>query len=178
MPANSSYIDDSSGYSELFDYLDKTYIYQLLAQDESEVNLDISTSLSAAQQSRLNTALNWGRSLIDTALRELYEVSTLTQADAPAVIKDLNARLAQNMLERRRLRAGEAPAELLADIRAELMDLAQESTPYSLPWTRRGGIGSAQESKATHFDDAGQFGNIIPESDQDIVWPDLANEST
>lgn len=174
--ANNSYIDSSSGYVELFNFLDKLHIYELLAQQESEVNTDISTSLSSAQADRLNQSLNWGRSLIDTGLRELYVVDGLTYADAPDIIKDLNARLAQNFLERRRLRSGEAPSDDIRDLRLEIEVLAKESSSYSLTFARKGGIASATESKATQFDNAGQFDNIIPQSDDSEIWPDLANQ--
>lgn len=173
---NSSYIDNASNYVELSYYLDLLHIYELVSQQESDTNTDISTALSSAQQDRLNTALNWGRDQIDTALRELYDISTLTYASAPSLLKNLNARLAQWMLEKRRLRQGESTTDDLVDLRAELVELATESSVYSLDLTRKGGIASVQESKCSQFDSARQFDNIIPQSDQGEVWPDLAND--
>lgn len=173
---NNSYINSSSDYLELWNYLDKTHIYQLVGEQESEVETTLTDTLISAQQDRLNTALNWGRSLIDSALRELYEVAALTAADAPEIIKDLNARLAQYTLERRRLRQSEATTETLMEIRQELEMLARESSIYTLTWSRKGGITSAVDSKATQFDKADMFGNIIPQSDDGVVWPDLRNQ--
>lgn len=176
MPTNTSYISGASDYAELFLYLDQSHIYDLLAKQESEVETTLTDALITEQQNRLNTALNWGRSIIDSLLGELYEVSALTEADAPALVKEWNARLAQFQLERRRLRNGEASSDDFRSLSEEIKEYAYESSPGRLPWTRRGGIVSGVESKATQFDSPGQFESIIPESDQYEVWPDLKNQ--
>lgn len=171
--SNSSYIASND---ELFNYLEAKYVYELLTQESTEVEEDLSQALSTDQQDRLNTALNWGKGVIVSGLRELYDLSSVTSANAPEVLKGWNARLALYNLEKRRARSIEGISVDINEIRNEIKEYATEDTVWSLDLTRNAApIGTVRESKATQFDDGGQFDNIISSYERDDIWPDLAN---
>lgn len=174
--ANTSYIDDSSDFTELWYHLDKTHIYATLASSESDVEEDITQSLPSAQSSILQSALNWGRERIDSILQEKYVMSDVTYSDALEMLKNWNARYAQWRLEKRKLRSTEACSEKLDEIDAEIIPYAKEKTVQSLSLTRESSpLSSTVISSATQFDSGGQFDNIMPSDEMDAVWPDRAN---
>lgn len=174
---NSSYIDESSDFEELWEILDKRHIYGLVAEDDDEVVEDESTALSGDQLGRLNRALNWGKDRIYNGLSEKYDLSSVTSSNAPEEIKEINARYAQFLLEKRRFRNQEATTEEKEEIDADVIKYAREKTTFKLDIARNAApIAVVSDSKATHFDDAGQFDSIIPSNERDDVWPDDYNE--
>lgn len=173
MPANTSYIDDSSNFSELWEMGEKKHIYNILSPEDDEL-LETNEPLNSDQSNRLIRALNWGREQIDNVLREKYVVSNLTHANANDTLKNWNVRYAVWMLEKRRYRSGESTTEDKRDIDDEVILAARENTPHSLNLTRQPSpLGISTDSHATSFDYGGQFN--IPSRERDAVWPDGLN---
>lgn len=177
-PSGGSTTTTSSGnnsfiatYEELFFFLEKKNIYELLTQEADDVVESLSGSLSTEQQNRLNNALNWGKDVIVAGLQERYNFDAVTSSNCPIVLKEINARLVQWALEIRRYRNAEAMTYSLADIKEDIADLAKESSIWSLSIARQTSpLGTARNSNATRFDEAGHFN--VPASERDDLWPD------
>lgn len=171
--ANTSFITDST---ELFYYLEKQHVYELLTQSESEV-VAISQALTTDQSARLEAAMNWGAEQINAILRERYAMDGVTYTNAPVTLKLYNARLTQWMLEKRRYRSAEAMTDDINVILEELREFAREGSVANLGITDRSDSFAVDyDSKATQFDNVGQFDAHIPDREDDDVWPDGKNE--
>jgi hypothetical protein len=174
--ANTSYLNDATNFSELWEMCEKEHFYGLLTPRDAQLISTIA-SLNVDQANRLKRALNWGREQIDNILREKYQVSSLTYSSAPETLKNWNWRYAQWQLEKRRYRAGEPTSEAKSDIDDEVVLIAKEQGPHSLTIARGPSpIATAVDSHATAFDHSGQFDNLIPGREANDIWPDGLNE--
>lgn len=163
MVANNSYFDETSNYAELWNYLEKQHIYQILNTSDYDVENDITVPLSVEQQNRLNAILNWATERVQNGLREKYVFDGVTRANCPLEVKGLIARYAQWWLENRRMRSGQATTDKLEELDKELLRMGLESSVHRLNITKQtNAMATAVNAGRTQFDRAEQFDNIIP----------------
>lgn len=169
--SNNSLILSANDYEELWEILERQHIQEIVTEKNEEAQT-VDDPMTAEQQGRLNAALNWGKNLIVSALRDTYETDELTSVNAPMELKTLNARLAEYYLEKRRYRGVEKQTHAWEELEAELTRYAKESSIFTLPLTRASGaVRSVRTSMASQFDRSHQFDNIIP-SEEEPQTPD------
>lgn len=171
--SNNSWI---ASQEELWQFLEQKHVYELLTTEADDVVEVMSSPLLAEQQDRLYQALNWARNFLISGMRERYDFTLVTAANAPEVLKSLNARLCQWALEKRRYRNAESCTDDMDTLRGEIELYAKESSMWSLDIARQASpFGIGRNSNATAFDAGGQFDNLIPSAERDDIWPDLSN---